>query len=189
MSPTDRIAELLAQARQGDRAALDRVFGIVYDELHRLAHLQRRRWSGNETLNTTALVHEAYLKLVGQDRVQLSDRTHFLALAAKAMRHVLVNYAEKRKAQKRGGGAAHVPLDDANPVGEQAADEVIALHEALDRLGRASERRAQVVEARFFGGLSIDETAEALAISPATVKREWQLASAWLLREIKTTLM
>lgn len=189
MAPADSVTELLAQARQGDRTALDRAFAIVYDELRRLAHLQRRRWSGNETLDTTALVHEAYLKFVGQDRVQLSDRTHFLAVAAKAMRHVLVNYAEERRAKKRGGGATHVPLDDANPVGEPAAEEVLALHEALDRLEQVSERQARVVEARFFGGLSIEEAAAALAISPATVKRDWQLASAWLHREIQTTLM
>jgi RNA polymerase sigma factor (TIGR02999 family) len=180
--------ERLRLAQQGDRAALDEVFALVYDELHRLAQAQRRRWSGDTTLDTTALVHEVYLKLVDQDGAQWNDRSHFLAVAAKAMRHLLVNYAERRRAAKRGGGAVTVSIDEFNPVAEGVADEVIALHEALDRLARVSERQVGVVEARFYAGLSIEETARALGISPATVKRDWQLASAWLHREIQTTL-
>lgn len=179
---------LLKAWRDGDRDALDEVFSIVYEELRELARAQRRRWHGNYTLDTTALVHEAYLKLVDQSQAQWRDRGHFLAVAAKAMRHILVNYAEQRRAAKRGGGAAKVPLDDANPVGEEAAEEVLVLHEALERLSALNERQAKVVEARFFAGLPIEATADVLGVSPATVKRDWRLASAWLHREINTTL-
>jgi RNA polymerase sigma factor (TIGR02999 family) len=188
MDPSHEITERLRLARQGDRAALDEVFTLVYDELHRLAQTQRRRWSGDTTLDTTALVHEAYLKLVGRPDAGWNDRGHFLAVASRAMRHLLVNYAERRRAAKRGGGGAPVSLDDFNPVSEEVADEVIALHEALQRLAAVSERQVRVVEARFYIGLSIEETAQALGISPATVKRDWQLASAWLHREIQLTL-
>ena len=188
MAASHEITERLRLAQQGDRAALDEVFTLVYDELHRLAQAQRRRWSGDSTLDTTALVHEAYLKLVGQQDASWNDRGHFLAVASRAMRHLLVNYAERRRAAKRGGGAAPVSLEDFNPVSEEVADEVIALHEALERLAAVSDRQVRVVEARFYVGLSIDETAQALEISPATVKRDWQLASAWLHREIQLTL-
>lgn len=188
MAASHEITERLRLAQQGDRAALDEVFTLVYDELHRLAQAQRRRWSGDSTLDTTALVHEAYLKLVGQPDAGWNDRGHFLAVASRAMRHLLVNYAERRRAAKRGGGATPVSLDDFNPVSEEVADEVIALHEALERLAAVSDRQVRVVEARFYVGLSIDETAQALGISPATVKRDWQLAGAWLHREIRLTL-
>jgi RNA polymerase sigma factor (TIGR02999 family) len=188
MTPAHEITERLRLAQQGDRAALDEVFALVYDELHRLAQSQRRRWSGDTTLDTTALVHEAYLKLVGQQQASWNDRGHFLAVASRAMRHLLVNYAERRRAAKRGGGTAPLSLDDFNPVSEEVADEVIALHEALERLAAVSDRQVRVVEARFYVGLSVDETARALGISPATVKRDWQLASAWLHRDIQVTL-
>jgi len=188
MAPAHEITERLRLAQQGDRAALDEVFALVYDELHRLAQSQRRRWSGDTTLDTTALVHEAYLKLVSQQDANWNDRGHFLAVAARAMRQLLVNYAERRRAAKRGGGGVPLSIDDFNPVSEEVADEVIALHEALHRLEAVSERQARVVEARFYVGLSIDETARALGISPATVKRDWQLASAWLHRDIQLTL-
>jgi RNA polymerase sigma factor (TIGR02999 family) len=188
MAASHEITERLRLAQQGDRAALDEVFTLVYDELHRLAQAQRRRWSGASTLDTTALVHEAYLKLVGQPDAGWNDRGHFLAVASRAMRHLLVNYAERRRAAKRGGGATPVSLDDFNPVSEEVADEVIALHEALERLAAVNDRQVRVVEARFYVGLSIDETAQALGISPATVKRDWQLAGAWLHREIRLTL-
>jgi RNA polymerase sigma factor (TIGR02999 family) len=182
------ITARLRQAREGDASAFAEVYTALYDELHRMARLQRRSWSGDHTLDTTALVHEAYLKLVDHRQAQWIDRAHFVAVAAKAMRHVLVNYAERRRAAKRGGGAVTVGLDDiANQVGTAVEDEVLALHEALDRLAVLSPRQEQVVEARFFGGLSIEETAMALTISPATVKRDWQLASAWLQREMKAS--
>ncbi len=189
MDPSDRVASLLEAARDGDQAALDEVFSIVYEELHGLAHAQRRRWIGDNTLDTTALVHEAYLKLVDRTAGSWKNRGHFMAVAAKAMRHILVNYAERRRAAKRGGDVEKVSLDDSNPVAEEIAEEVLALHEALERLSEISERQARVVEARFFAGLPVEETAEALDISTATVKRDWRLASAWLHREISTTLM
>jgi len=180
------VTERLRQARDGDQAAFDEVYAALYDELHRMARLQRRSWSGDHTLDTTALVHEAYLKLVHHRQASWSDRAHFVAVASRAMRHVLVNYAERRRAAKRGGGAAPVGLEEVdNPVPAGSAEEILALHEALDRLAALNRRQEQVVEARFFGGLSIEETAAALGISPATVKRDWQLASAWLQREMK----
>jgi RNA polymerase sigma factor (TIGR02999 family) len=185
LSP-DEITARLRAAGQGDREALNEVFALVYEELRQRARAQRQRWSGDHTLDTTALVHEAYLKLAAGSRSEWNDRAHFLAVAAKAMRHVLVNYAEQRRAAKRGGGTSHVPLDETNPVSEEVADEVIALHEAMERLAVVSERQARVVEARFFAGLSIEEIAAVLDISPATVKRDWTLASAWLHREIQT---
>lgn len=188
MRRSDQVAALLDAAREGRASALDDVFRVIYDELHALARSQRRRWHGDYTLNTTALVHEAYLKLVGHERAEWSDRAHFLAVAAKAMRHILVNYAERRRAQKRGGGAVHVSLEEAMPLSPQTADEVLALHEALGRLAQLNERQAKVVEARFFAGMPVRETAEALGVSPATVKRDWALASAWLHKEIKVTL-
>lgn len=179
------ITARLRQARAGDTAAFDEVYGALYRELHHQARLQRRSWSGDHTLDTTALVHEAYLKLAGRD-ASWNDRAHFVAVAAKAMRQLLVNYAQRRQAAKRGGGAVPVELEDLpNPVQPAAAEDILALHEALDRLALLSPRQAQVVEARFFGGLSIEETAAAVEISPATVKRDWQLASAWLQREMK----
>jgi len=189
MHTSDEITTRLRAAQQGDREAMDEVFELVYRELWQMARAQRRRWSGDNTLDTTALVHEAYLKLVNQSNAQWNDKAHFMAVAARAMRHVLVNYAKARRTLKRGGGAPNVSLEDFNPVSEEVADDVIALHEALDRLGAVSDRQARVVEARFYAGLSISETADVLEISIATVKRDWALASAWLHREIKTTLM
>jgi len=198
MSSPHDITQRLRLAQEGDRGALDEVFALVYDELHRLAQSQRRRWSGEDTLDTTALVHEAYLKLVGRPEATWNDRGHFLAVAARAMRHLLANYAEYRQAAKRGGGAPHLSLEggerglgasmEFNPVNEEVAEELIALHQALEDLGTVSERQVRVVEARFFVGLSIDETAQTLQISPATVKRDWRLACAWLHREIQATL-
>jgi RNA polymerase sigma factor (TIGR02999 family) len=183
----DEINTLLRAAGEGDREALDRVFTIVYEELRGLAHVQRNRWHGDYTLDTTALVHEAYLKLVDAN-ADWNDRGHFMAVAAKAMRQILVNYAERRLAMKRGGGAEHTSLDDSNPMSEETADEVLALNEALNTLSEVSERQAHVVEARFFGGLTIEDTAAALKMSPATAKRDWTLAKAWLHREIRLHL-
>ena len=163
------ITARLRQAREGDPAAFDEVYAALYRELHHQAELQRRSWDGDHTLDTTALVHEAYLKLAGRDATW-NDRAHFVAVAAKAMRHVLVNYAQRRRAAKRGGGVMPEELDDfPNPVRPEAAEDVLALHEALDRLALLSPRQA----------------AAAVEVSPATVKRDWQLASAWLQREMK----
>jgi RNA polymerase sigma factor (TIGR02999 family) len=201
---------LLAAAARGDRRAFDRAFALLYDELAVLARAQRRWWVGNETLSTTVLVHEAYLKLVGGEAAadaggdaaaRWEGRRHFFALAAQVMRHLLVNYAERQRAAKRGGDARPVPLDaladpaagatpdldwlaEFGPSTPEAAEEVLALHAALLRLEAEAPRQARIVECRFFAGLSIPETAEALGISAATVKRDWQVASEWLHREI-----
>jgi len=187
----DQLTALLDRAAVGDRQAFDEAFSLLYRELSGLARSQRRRAPASETLNTTAVVHEAYVKLVGRegdtdhaDRRRWESRHHFFALAAKAMRHVLVNYAERGLAAKRGGGAEATTFDEASLMAPQAAGEVLALHEALDRLATIDARRAGVVECRFFAGLSVEETAAVLGISPATVKRDWQLASAWLYREL-----
>ena len=174
------ITELLRQVREGDRVAKDVLFAAVYSELRRLAAGQRRRRSASDTLNTTALVHEAYLKLVGNELASWNDRGHFFAVAAIAMRHILVDYAERRRAAKRGGGRPEVSLDDANPVAPEAAREILDLHEALGRLESEHPRQARVVECRFFAGLGVEETAQALDVSPATVKRDWAMARIWL---------
>ena len=170
------------------RRAVDELFEITYLELKELAHRHRRRWRGNATLGTTVLVHEAYQKLAGSGDLQTWERAHFLAVAAQAMRQILVNYAERQAAQKRGGGAELVSLEAANPVAPEVAQEVLALHEALEVLSQVEPRRAQVVECRFFAGMTIDETAEALGVSPATVKRDWALATAWLRRQVRDRL-
>jgi RNA polymerase sigma factor (TIGR02999 family) len=183
VDPIDLTAVIQAVSR-GDHHAADELFRRVYDELHNLASGQRRRWGGNDTLNTTALVHEAYLKLVRQDGATWSDRSHFFAVAAKAMRHILINYAERQVAAKRGGGAVHLPLSDADLVTPEAAEELLALDDALSALAAVHERSCRVVECRFFGGFTIQQTADALAVSAATVQRDWSFASAWLRREL-----
>jgi RNA polymerase sigma factor (TIGR02999 family) len=181
---SDELAVVQQAISSGDRAAIDRLFTTLHAELRRVARGQRMRWEGNDTLNTTALVNEAYIKLLKANGRGWADRAHFFAVASRAMRQILVNYAESRRAARRGGGAPHVPLHDMNPVSDEGADDLIALHDALGRLARVSERQARVVECRFFAGLSIRETAEALGTSPATVERDWALASAWLRREL-----
>lgn len=181
--------ELLRSARSGDRAARDRLFGLVYDELRVLARGHRARWEGDETLNTTGLVHEAYLKLARQENPDWKDRRHFFAVASRAMRHILVDYAERRRAVRRGGGAPHLPLqdslDDHNPVSADRAEDLLSLHRALQRLEEVEPRWARVVECRFFGGLPVEETASALGVSASTVKRDWGLARVWLHREME----
>jgi RNA polymerase sigma factor (TIGR02999 family) len=184
MHDAGEITRLLAAARAGDRRALDRVIPLVYDELSAMAHRQLARERPGHTLNTGALVHEAYLKLVGVERIEWQDRGHFFALSARLMRYILINYAEQHNAAKRGGGQEPVPLEDVAPRVEDRMSRYGALDEALDRLEQLNERQARVVECRFFAGLTIDETAEALETSPATVKRDWALARAWLNREL-----
>jgi RNA polymerase sigma factor (TIGR02999 family) len=184
MTDPPDVTALLKAAQAGDPEALDELFSQVYGQLRQLAHAQRHRWDGNHTLNTTALAHEAYLKLVRQDHTDWQGRVHFMRVASKAMRHILVNYAEQRCAQKRGAGAATVSLDDSNPIAPQAAEEILDLHQALERLSEVAERPVQVVECRFFAGLTVRETASALGISTATVERDWVVAAAWLRREL-----
>lgn len=182
-----QITTVLEAVRSGDHKAVDQLFDAVYDELQRIAHRQRLRWEGDETLNTTALVHEAYLKLVQQQEADWKDRAHFYAVAATAMRHILINYAKRRVAAKRGGGVAHTSIDDANPVAPEAAEDLLALGAALDSLGEMDPRQSRVVECRFFAGLNIPETAEALGVSTSTVERDWAVARAWLRRALDET--
>ena len=184
MSDPSDLTAILKAAREGDDEAVDELFSLLYKELRALAQGQRRGWDGDYTLNTTALVHEAYLKLVRPGQAGWEDRTHFLRVASKAMRHILVNYAERRRAQKRGGDGGPIPPDPSNPVAPGGEDDILALHEALERLTSRDERQSQVVECRFFGGLTIRETASALGVSTATVERDWVVASAWLRREL-----
>ncbi|HEX7049089.1 MAG TPA: ECF-type sigma factor [Longimicrobiales bacterium] len=181
------LTALLAAAASGDREAFGRAYSLVYRELRRLARAQRRRWDGDDTLDTTALVHEAYLRLAAWNPEHWGGRTHFFAVAGRAMRQILVNYAERRRAAKRGGGrvvSLDAVADEFAPIAPEVADEVLALHEALERLERLDPRQCRIVECRFFAGLSIEETAGALGISPATVKRDWSLATAWLYRAL-----
>jgi RNA polymerase sigma factor (TIGR02999 family) len=177
--PPHEITRLLALAHDGDGAALDRLLPLVYDELRALAHRQRLRQGGAETLNTTALVHEAYLKLAGRADGRYEDRLHFFRVAARVMRDVLVDYARAQRAAKRGGAPA-LPLDALRlAVAEQAAP-ILALDEALTRLTALDARQAEVVELRYFVGLTIPEAADVLGRSEATVKRDWTAARAWL---------
>jgi RNA polymerase sigma factor (TIGR02999 family) len=176
------ITELLAAWRGGDRHAVDRLMPLVYDELRALA--RRQSAGGGETLRTTALVNEAYLKLARHSRLAVQDRHHFFAVAAKAMRQLVIDHARRRAAAKRGGPLRPVSLEEAEiPVAERAA-EIVALGEALDRLAAIDEMLSRVIELRFFAGLSVEETADVLACSPTTVKREWRKARAFLYREL-----
>jgi RNA polymerase sigma factor (TIGR02999 family) len=179
------ITVLLEAARAGDRQATDELFSAVYNELKRLARSHRRRWRGNETLNTTALIHEAFIKLAGQEDAGFANRTHFFATASKAMRQILVNYAERQDAAKRGGDAVKVPLDENLLVTQTTAQELLSLHELLTRLEADHPRRCRIVECRVFGGMTVEDVATALRISPATVKREWQVAIARLYQELQ----
>ena len=185
------MTRLLDQLQSGHREVLNQLYPLVYQELKALAHHHRRRWRGDDTLGTTALLHEAYLKLLGQQRLTARSRAHFFAVAAKAMRHILSNYAEARRRKKRGGDQERVSLDTlvAMPVRldltDEHAESLAALDAALRRLDQTNDRLSQVVECRFFGGMSIADTATALGVSPATVKRDWALARAWLYREMQ----
>ena len=178
-SPAPGITELLEQARAGDEAARDRVFESVYAELRRLAHRQLAGQGNGRTLDTTGLVHECYLCLAGA-KGPIRDRGHFFALAARVMRQVIVDYARERLAQKRGGGARAIPVDDIEVAEERDALHLIEVSEMLDRLGAHDTRLAQVVECRFFAGLTEPETAEAMGISERSVRRDWAEARDWM---------
>jgi RNA polymerase sigma factor (TIGR02999 family) len=182
-SPDD-ITRLLAAWTEGDREALDRLMPLVYEELRRLAHRSMRREPEGHVLQTTALVNEVYLKLVKERGMRWQDRVHFFAVTAHMMRRILVDYARRRNAGKRGGGVFHVSLGEAIVAPDQCDAELIALDEALSRLAAIDERKSRVAELRFFAGLSAEETAEALGVSAGTVGREWRLAKAWLRREL-----
>jgi len=181
------VTRLLHRASNGEPEALQQVLGLLHERLRGIARRQLAGEGQGHTLETDGLVHEAYLRLEGLERIQWRDRQHLLSMAARTMRRVLIDYAEQRRAQKRGGGEVVVALDDVHPavaVLDRHTDELQALDEALVRLADLSPRQSQVVECRFFVGLSIEETADALELSPATVKREWTAARAWLNREL-----
>lgn len=176
--------ELLAAMRSGDGRALDAVVSRVYEELRRIAHRALARRRPGETLQTTGLVHEVYLKLVGQAKVEAQDRAHFLALAATAMRRIVIDYARRRRALKRGGGWRRVSLDRQIPISDEQLGDLIELDAALERLKSFDPRLYAVVECRYFGGMTVPETAMALDLAPRTVDRVWQKAKAWLYREM-----
>jgi RNA polymerase sigma factor (TIGR02999 family) len=182
-SPED-VTALLLKWTQGDEAALEQLMPLVYEELRRMARQYLRRERTGHTMQTTTLVHEAYLRLVDAGRVPWQDRGHFFAIAARLMRRVLVDDARKRNYQKRGAGLTRISLDEAMVLTPERDAEVIALDEALDRLTQFAPRKCEVVELRFFAGLSIEETAAALRVSTDTVKREWRTAKLWLLHEL-----
>lgn len=176
----DVVTQLLVKWSKGDKAALDELMPLIHSELRRMARRYMARERPGHTLQTTALINEAYLRLVDQQAVEWQDRAHFFALAAQIMRHILVDYARKHQSERRGGGAEKIALDDVAVANQERASELVALDEALDALAALDPRQSQVVELRFFGGLTVEETAEVLRVAPVTVMREWRTAKAWL---------
>jgi RNA polymerase sigma factor (TIGR02999 family) len=178
------VTQLLIDWSSGNQAALDKLMPLVYEELHRRAHQYMRHEDPGHVLQTSALVNEAYLRLIDQKQVQWQNRAHFFGIAAQLMRRILVDYARKRDSARRGGGTRQVVLDEAMIVLHQQAADVLALDDALKSLVVIDSRQGQLVELRFFGGLTIEETAEVMKVSPGTVMREWTFAKAWLQREM-----
>ena len=185
MESPEGITQLLVDWGNGDQAALERLMPLVYAELRRLATNYLRRERTGHTLQPTALVNEAYLKLVGQKNAKWQNRAHFFAISAQLMRRILVDYARSRNYLKRGGGMPKVSLSEAAGVSVERAADFVALDDALESLAAIDPRKSRIVELRFFGGLSVEETAEVLDVSPRTIKRDWSLAQAWLHRELK----
>jgi len=181
---THTVTQLLRASRGGSREAFDGLFSLLYDELRRIAHRQLAGQPRDRTLNTTALIHEAYLRMVDQTQVDWEDRAHFFAYAARAMRAIIVDYARRRCAQKRGGHLAHVSFDDRDLPVEAQAEMIVAVDTALTQLTEVSERLGRIVECRFFGGMSLDEIAAALRVSDRTVRRDWIKAKTWLYSEL-----
>src|SRR4026209_374169 len=179
-----RLTDLLVQWSHGDDAALAELTPLVYEELGRLAHHHMGGQRPNHTLQTTALINEVYLRMADQTNPRWQNRAHFFAVAARAMRQILVSYARSQRAQKRGGGAVKVELDEAALVSPEESTEIGDLHEALETLATLDSRKAQVVELKYFGGLNYDEMAEVLKISPVTVRRDWRFAKLWLYTEL-----
>ncbi len=180
-----QLTDLLTRWSQGDDRALSQLTPLVYDELRRIAHRHMGGQRPDHTLQTTALVNEAYLRLADQTNPQWQNRVHFFAVAARAMRQILVSYARSQRAKKRGGGALKIGLDEAAIVSPEQSKEIVDLHEALERLAILDSRKAQVVELKYFGGLNYDEMAEVLKISRVTVRRDWEFAKLWLYTELK----
>src|SRR5437016_1731909 len=179
-----RVTQLLQQWSQGDDSALAELTPLVYEELRRLAHHYMTGQRPDHTLQTSALVNEAYLRLADQTNPSWQSRAHFFAVAARAMRQILVSYARSNRAQKRGGGAARIELDESAILSPEQSKEIVDLHEALERLGTLDSRKARVVELKYFGGLNHDEIAEVLKVSAVTVRRDWVFAKAWLYTEL-----
>ena len=179
------MTELLLKWREGDEAALDRLVPIVHDELRRIARRCMAGERAGHSLQATALVNEAYLRLIDVQHVNWQNRAHFLAMSARLMRRILVDYARSKGYQKRGGGAVKVTFDEGLPVAAEPAMDLVALDDALKVLATVDERKSRVIELRFFGGLSVEETATVLAVSPETIMRDWKLAKAWLMRELR----
>jgi len=184
VSPPSEVTQLLLAWSDGDNSALEKLIPLVYDELRRLARRYMVRERSGHTLQTTALVNEAYLRMVDLKEVQWQNRAHFFAVSAQLMRHILVDFARSRGYKKRGGGTVQIPIDDALDVSTHEPSDLIALDDALNSLAEIDARKSKVVEMRFFGGLSVEEAAHVLKISPETVMRDWKMAKVWLLREI-----
>ena len=184
-APQQRVTQLLAQWSNGDNAALAELTPLIYDELRRLAHHQMAGQRPDHTLQTTALVNEAYLRLADQTNPRWQNRAHFFAVAARAMRQILVSYARRQRSQKRGGGALKMDLDEAALVSPEESKEIVELHDVLERLATLDSRKAQVVELKYFGGLNYEEIAEVLKISSITVRRDWRFAKAWLYAQLQ----
>ena len=185
LASSQSLTELLLEWRAGDNDALDRLTPLVYDELRRIAHRYMRRERSGHTLQTTALVNEAYVRLVDEKRIDWESRTHFFAVMARVMRHVLTDHARRRNYVKHGGELKQASLAESDLMSVERAGELVALDEALQQLASIDLRKSQVVELRYFGGLSLEETAEVLKISVMTVRRDWRSAKAWLFRELK----
>ena len=184
MKPSSEVSQLLDEWGRGDRRALDALMPLVHDELHRLARSYVAHERPGHSLQATALVNELYLRLIGEREMQWQSRAHFIGVAAHLMRFILVDHCRRKNYQKRGGGAARVTFDESLQVTLERGDELIALDGALQRLTAQDERKSRIVELRYFGGLNVEETAEALSVSVATVMRDWRMARAWLHREL-----
>jgi RNA polymerase sigma factor (TIGR02999 family) len=185
--PGADVTQLLSKWSKGDQSALERLMPLVYGELRRLAGAYLRRERPNHTLQSTALVHEAFMRLMNQQDVEWQSRAHFYGIAAQMIRRILVDYARAQHAEKRGAGAIRLEFDEALAVPQQAGLDLVELNDALERLAAFDERQSRIVELRFFAGLSIEETAEVMHLSPASIKREWTSARAWLFRELRGT--
>lgn len=182
---SNEITQLLSDWRKGDQSAIQKLIPLVHNELRRIAHKYMKQENPGHTWQTTVLLNEAYLRLVGKKDLQFESRAHFFALAAQIMRHLLVDHARASRAAKRGGGSRHVSLDETAVLSEDKTAELLDLNEALNKLSQMDPRKSQIVELRYFAGLSVEETGEVLGISPITVKREWAKAKAWLYRELE----
>jgi RNA polymerase sigma factor (TIGR02999 family) len=185
MSDAHSVTQLLEQWNNGDRAALDKLMPLIYEELRKMARRYMSQQNAGHTLQTTALIHEAYLRMVKQKEKHFQNRAHFFGVAAQAMRHILVDYARTRRTAKRGGGIRPISLEEAALVTPERASELVAFDEALKELEELSQRQSRVVELRYFGGLSVEETATVLKVSPETVMRDWTMAKTWLHRALQ----